>query len=95
MNNYNNKIGYYTPKESEIYHSEIVEGTGLSWVCSSWHNDATDSIHYEGITIYFPNSKEDNPDEEEFNTFNITNDDGEDLLTTGNIKEVISFLNKY
>lgn len=74
------QIGFHTPAETERNLSILNNLCKKDFCDSSWKNDLTDSAAqaggdcesgYNGISVYFPNSKNDNPKEEEFNTFRI------------------------
>ena len=63
----------------------------------SWHNDLCDSVYNEehNLKIFMPNSEVDDEDNEEFNTFLISELDGnEQFLETTDINKVIEFVNK-
>ncbi len=104
MNQYHNIIGYHTPIESERHFNTITEATKIEYLDSSWHNDLCDSMLFyldeseeKFIEIYLPNSIEDSQENEEFNTFQITDETREELFLTTDINEVIKFIkdNKY
>lgn len=107
MNKYGNKYGYQSPNLTELLFNRIQRGSeefNIEWQDNSWHNDLCDSMHFtikeevgvhEYVEIFLPNSVVDDEDKEEFNTFFVTNDEQESLLTTTDVDEVIAFVNEY
>ena len=73
-NQYGNEFGYHTPKRSKLNFQNIIKESNIDFVDCSWHNDQCDSIWNEvlDLTIMLPNSENNNEDNEEFNTFSIT-----------------------
>lgn len=107
MNKYGNKYGYQSPNLTELLFNRIQIGSeefNIEWQDNSWHNDLCDSMHFtiteevgvhEYVEIFLPNSVVDDEDKEEFNTFFVTNEQQDSLLTTTDVDEVIAFVNKY
>ncbi len=101
MNSYGNKIGYHNPELSEKSFNKIQNDTGLNWDDCSWHHDLCDSIIHviepekKFISVYIPNSKVFDIDNEKFNTYCVLDEWQSELLNTENIEKVISFINKY
>ena len=102
MNRYKNKIGCHTPKTSEKIFNRIVSCTEVDWVDSSWHNDTCDSMEWtivddgkqhKFIQVFFPNSFVDDPQNEDYNSFSVLNEEQDMVLSTTDIEEVITFIN--
>ncbi len=103
MNRYGNEYGYHNPILTELLFRRIEKEVEVAWEDNSWHNDTVDSMHYttildddvhEYIEVYLPNSVVEDRDSEEYNTFVVTNEKQDALLTTTDIKELTEFLNK-
>ena len=55
MNTYKNPAGYHTPQQSEqVLNTLRKEFPTLSFVDTSWHNDAADSFEIEDYTVTLP-----------------------------------------
>jgi len=98
MGRYGNQIGYHSVDfTTECYNTLTEAGFNVDDV--SWHNDAVDSLNVNEITIFIPNSDEDEPNEEKFNRFLIIKDEdygtGNYLKLVDTIEEVITFLRCY
>ena len=91
LNTYGNKFGFHNPKFAEKVYNILKKEINI--IDASWHNDLTDSFGVidTEIHISIPNSKINNPDEELFNSFYIT-ECSNNLLETKNIKEVINYI---
>ena len=101
MNRYGNKYGYHNPILTELLFRRIEREVDVAWEDNSWKNDTVDSMHYttkedddvhEFIEVYLPNSVVEDEDSEEYNTFTVTNENRDVLLTTTDIKELTEFL---
>lgn len=99
---YKSKYGFHTPKQTKKIINIFAKKCAIPFTDSSWHNDAVDSLYYEVscdeeleyLQVYIPNSKEDDVDQEKFNTFTVANSDSVTLFESEDIKKVIKFLNK-
>lgn len=89
------KAGYHTPEMTTRLLKELNEKSPIPFEDSSWHNDQVDSaynVDYQ-IHVYFPNSEEDNAEEELFNDFQVETETGEVLW--GSMAQVIAFISEY
>lgn len=74
LNKYGNKAGYHTPEKTVELMTKINRQVkGIRFTDTSWHNDLCDSIWNEkrDIQVYFPNSDNNDPENEEFNHFGV------------------------
>jgi hypothetical protein len=99
------KYGFHTRKQTTIYYNQIVPQLEGEYHDSSWHNDVCDSIMFilseelgHEIQVFFPNSKVDDVENEEFNTFNVKvtthNDIINQVFITHHDLEMINYINK-
>tara|TARA_R100000935_G_scaffold28816_1_gene49190 strand:- start:739 stop:1035 length:297 start_codon:yes stop_codon:yes gene_type:complete len=97
MNNYGNKFGFHNPQMTEKSINKINKKCCFKFEDSSWHNDLVDSLSNEDneIIIMLPNSKVTNVDNEEWNTFSLINQDGDELFSTENIDCLIRYINLF
>ena len=91
-------MGFHTPKQTKQVLDRMNNSTELKWYDSSFYHDGTDSIETEisqdvFISIMIPNSFIQDLDEEWYNEFLILDADGNTLLSTTNIDEVIKYIN--
>lgn len=84
-------VGLHTPKFTEKCLNRINLETGLKFKDASWGNDCTDSIWSEenDITVYVPNSVEQDADNELFNQFTLVMEEDEFRVDYDTIEEVI------
>ena len=110
LNIYQNKCGFHTPKKTEqnlnvIRNAMLYDYNKKNVMDGSWHNDLTDSLHWEissendknhlFFTIYLPNCEvsQENHEDEKFATFSIINEQCKTMLITYDIKCVIKWIN--
>ena len=103
MGLYKCEFGYHTPKKTKKVLNFFAKKCALDFVDSSWHNDLMDSIHHEIICegdihefyeVYIPNSKENDYEQEKFNSYLVLDENQEHLFESKSIKKVVKFLNK-
>jgi len=95
------QIGIHTPLMSTENYYTILGGTKLEWRDESWSQDLCDSIGSKCNKYYimFPNSTEEDFDEEKFNHFILASEyigNGvEPYLVSTNILDIIKYINKH
>lgn len=94
MNRYGNEVGYHSPELTKINKAAFESVMSLEFNCCSWHNDTVDSISNDelNIQIFLPNSVQDDPDEELFNSYCLTSADGDDEAINNYMDDAYSFM---
>lgn len=101
MGRYGNQIGYHTV-EMTTSCMKLLQDAGFIVKDTSWHNDAVDSLGVEIgdklWLVFIANSKNLNPNNDEWNIFTILDDEnygtGEGYIEKGTMVEVIAHLNE-
>ena len=97
MNNYGNNFGFHNPQMTEKSINKINKECCFKFEDSSWHNDLVDSLLNEEnqLQIMLPNAEVTNVDNEEFNTFSLINQEGDELFSTEDVDFLIRYINLF
>lgn len=101
MNHYGNEYGFHNPKITERSFKRFKEDCNLEFIDGSWHNDLCDSLYHEFnengneyVQVFLPNSKKEDVENEEYNTYVVSDETQNILFTDKDIKKVIKFINE-